>query len=139
MAVDLAFSQTDEGYRRFIAHIHSALALKPGAIVADIGTGESPEQALHMSKAVGEAGKVIRIDIDETALEKLRTRINENGLKSVETRLGKVDDPSHSVDAVLTAFAYRTSLKASAMLMHILGALHAEGRLVVIEAISKDH
>jgi len=140
LAISLAFGQTDEQYRRFVAHIQEALALKRGAVVADIGTGESPEQPLHIAKAVGDSGKVICIDIDERALEKLRRTLNENGLTNVQTRLGKPDDPmlpAHSVDAVLIAYAYHHFLESGAMLAHIRSALRPEGRLVIIEAISE--
>lgn len=138
-AICLAFGQTEEQYRQLISHIENALALRSGAVVADIGTGESPEQPLHISKAVGRSGKVICIDIDEKALAKLRTKLNEDGLPNVETRLGKSNDPmllARSVDAVLIAFAYHHFVEPSAMLAHIRAALRPEGRLVVIEAIS---
>ena len=142
-AICLAFGQTEEQYRQLVEHIQTALALKSGAVVADIGTGESPEQPLHISKAVGSSGKVICVEIDEKALAKLRTKLNEDGLANVETRLGKPDDPTlsaHSVDAVLIAFAYHHFEEPSAMLAHIHSALRPEGRLVVIEAISeKNH
>jgi ubiquinone/menaquinone biosynthesis C-methylase UbiE len=140
VAISIAFAQTEEQYRQFIAHIQSALALKPGAVVADIGTGESPEQPLHVSKAVGDSGKVICIDIDQKALEKLRAKLNEDELKNVETQLGKPDDPmlpSRSVDAVLIAFAYHHFSESAAMLAHIVQALRPQGRLVIIEAISE--
>ena len=141
-AICLAFGQTEEQYRQLVGHIQTAMALKSGAVVADIGTGESPEQPLHLSKAVG-SGKVICVDIDEKAIAKLRTKLNEDGLTNVETRLGKPDDPllpAYSVDAVLIAFAYHHFEKPSAMLAHIRAALRPEGRLVVIEAISeKNH
>ncbi len=136
----LAFGQTEEQYRQLVGHIQTALALKSGAIVADIGTGESPEQPLHISKAVGRSGKVICVDIDEKALAKLRTKLDEDELTNVEARLGKPDDPmlpARSVDAVLIAFAYHHFEEPSAMLAHIRTALRLEGRLVVIEAISQ--
>jgi SAM-dependent methyltransferase len=127
-------------YRQLVGHIQTALALKSGAVVADIGAGESPEQPLHISKAVGSSGKVICVDIDENALAKLRTKLHEDGLTNVETRLGKPDDPmlaAGSVDAVLIAFAYHHFEEPSAMLAHLRAALRPGGRLVVIEAISE--
>jgi ubiquinone/menaquinone biosynthesis C-methylase UbiE len=139
LSVCLAFAQTEEQYRRFIAHIQNALALKAGAVVADIGTGESPEQPLHMAKAVGASGKIICIDIDEKALEKLRLTLNENRVTNVQIQLGKPDDPllpPKSVDSVLIAFAYHHFVQSAAMLAHIRTALRPEGRLVIIEAIS---
>ena len=116
------------------------MALKSGAVVADIGTGESPEQPLLVAKAVGDSGKVICVDIDEQALERLRAKLNDDGLKNVETHLGKPDDPMlapHSVDAVLIAFAYHHFTASGAMLAHIREALRPEGRLVIIEAITE--
>jgi ubiquinone/menaquinone biosynthesis C-methylase UbiE len=139
VAISVALGQTEEQYRRFIAHIQSALALRPGAVVADIGTGESPEQPLHISKAVGNSGKVICVDIDEKAIEQLRGKLQENGLRNVQTQLGKPDDPmlpAASVDAVLIAFAYHHFAQPGPMLAHIRTALRPEARLVVIEAIS---
>ena len=68
VAITFALGQTEEQYRRFIAHIQNALALKPGAVVADIGTGDSPE-LLHISRAVGESGKVICVDISQKTLD----------------------------------------------------------------------
>src|SRR6516162_5298592 len=106
VAVSVVLGQTEEQYRRFIAHIQDALALKQGAVVADIGTGESPEQPLHISKAVGDSGRVICIDIDSKVLEQLRVKLKENGLTKVVTQLGRSDDPmlpAASVDAVLIA------------------------------------
>jgi len=139
LAISLAVGQTDEEYRSFIVHIQNALALKRGAVVADIGTGESPEQPLHISKAVGDSGKVICVDIDEKALERLRLKLNEDGLTNVQTQLGKPDDPmlpANSFDSVLIAYAYHHFVESGAMLAHIRTALRPEGRLVVIEAIS---
>jgi precorrin-6B methylase 2 len=140
VAICLAYGQTEEQYRQLVGHIQTALALKSGAVVADIGTGESPEQPLHIAKAVGSSGKVICIDIDEKVLAKLQAKFKEDGLTNVETRLGRPDDPmlaAHSVDAVLIAFAYHHFEEPSAMLAHIRAALRPEGRLVVIEAISE--
>lgn len=140
IAVSVVLGQTDEQYRQFVAHVQNALALKPGAVVADIGTGESPEQPLHISKAVGRSGKVICVDIDEKALERLRRQLKENGLTNVETLLGKPDDPmlpANTVDAVLVAFAYHHFSQPALMLAHIRTALRPDARLVVIEMISE--
>ncbi len=129
----------DELKRRYLAHVETALALKPGAVVADIGSGDTPEFLPFLSKAVGQSGKVICVDIHEKALEKLRHYLEENGATNAQTHLGKPDDPmlpANSVDAVLISFAYHEMPEHDAMLAHIRTALRPEGRLVVIEAIS---
>src|SRR5215467_5511666 len=93
VAISVALGQTEEQYRQFIAHIQTALALKPGAVVADIGTGDSPEHPIHISKTVGEFGKVICVDINQRALDSLRRKLDESATNNVQTQLGKVDDP----------------------------------------------
>ena len=140
LAISLAFGQTDEQYRRFVADVQNALALKSGAAVADIGTGDDPFHPLHIAKAVGSSGRVLCIDIDGKALEQLRGKLKENGATNIETRLGKPDDPmlpANSVDAVLISNAYHEMSEHAAMLTHIRAALRPEGRLVVIESISE--
>src|SRR5258708_36106405 len=104
LAISLAFAQPEEQYRRFVAHIQTALSLHEGAVVADIGTGDDPDHPLHISKAVGPSGKVLCVDIDEKALEQLRGKLKEKGANNVETHLGKPDDPllsDNTFDAVL--------------------------------------
>jgi ubiquinone/menaquinone biosynthesis C-methylase UbiE len=140
LAVSLGLGQTQEEYRRYVTHVQNALALKPGAAVADIGTGDDPLHPLHISKAVGESGKVLCVDIDEKALEKLRHKLEENGVTNIQTQLGKPDDPmlpANSVDAVLISNAYHEMPEHAAMLTHIRLSLRPEGRLVVIESISE--
>ena len=139
VAISVALGQTDERYRQFITYIHNALALKPGAVVADIGTGDSPEHPLHLSRAVGESGKVICVDINQKALDTLRRKLDESAVSNVQTLLGKVDDPllpRKGIDAVLISFAYHEMTEHETMLAHIRTALRPDGRLVVIEAIS---
>ena len=136
----MVLGQTEQEYRRFVAHVQDALALKPGAAVADIGTGDDPFHPLHISKAVGESGKVICVDIDEKALDKLRRKLEENGVKNIQTQLGKPDDPmlpANSMDAVLISNAYHEMPEHAAILTHIRAALRPDGRLVVIESISE--
>jgi len=140
VAISVALGQTEEQYRQFIAHIQTALALKPGAVVADIGTGDSPEHPIHISKTVGEFGKVICVDINQRALDSLRRKLDESATNNVQTQLGKVDDPmlpTNGIDAVLISFAYHEMTEHGAMLAHIRTALRRDGRLVVIEAISE--
>src|SRR5260370_24551853 len=93
IAISPAFGQTDQQYRQFISHVQNALGLKSGAVVADIGTGDSPENPLHISKAVGESGKGICVDINQMALDTLRRKLDESGAVNVQTQLGKPDDP----------------------------------------------
>jgi ubiquinone/menaquinone biosynthesis C-methylase UbiE len=125
---------------RFLSRVEAALALKPGAVVADIGTGVVPQFPLRLAKAVGDGGQVICVDISAKALEVLRGKLDAGGGAGVRTQLGKADDPmlpDGGVDAVLIAYAYHEMTEYAAMLRHIREALRPDGRLVVIEGISE--
>jgi ubiquinone/menaquinone biosynthesis C-methylase UbiE len=140
VAISVAVGQTEEQYRHFIAQVQNALGLHEGAVIADVGTGDAPDHPLHIAKAVGSSGKVLCVDISNKALEQLKARLREKGAANVETHLGKPDDPllsDNTFDAVLISNAYHEMPEYASMLRHIRTALRPEGRLVVIESISK--
>src|SRR5215475_352576 len=73
--------------------VQSEPDLREPQVVADIGTGDSPEHPLHISKAVGESEKVICVDINQKALDTLRSKLDKSAARNVQTQLGKTDDP----------------------------------------------
>jgi ubiquinone/menaquinone biosynthesis C-methylase UbiE/rhodanese-related sulfurtransferase len=115
-----------------------ALDAKPGAIVADIGAG-SGFYTVRLAQAVGDAGRVYAVDISESSLRDLRSRVERDGLKNVEVIKGDVDDPNlpeASLDAALIVNAYHEMTEHQAMLTAIRKALKPSGRLVILEPIS---
>ena len=56
-------AQDDELKRKFFADVHAALALKPGVVVADVGSGDDPVHARSMAIVVGPAGRIVCVDI----------------------------------------------------------------------------
>jgi ubiquinone/menaquinone biosynthesis C-methylase UbiE len=62
----------------------SALDLKEGMTVADLGSGPG-RFAIPIAKAVGAKGKVYAIDIDEGSLKELSEAARSEGLSNVET------------------------------------------------------
>ncbi|PVU73860.1 hypothetical protein DDW07_00940, partial [Acidilobus sp. SCGC AC-742_E15] len=62
----------------------SALDLKEGMIVADLGSGPG-RFTIPIAKAVGAKGKVYAIDIDEGSLKELSEAARSEGLSNVET------------------------------------------------------
>jgi ubiquinone/menaquinone biosynthesis C-methylase UbiE len=86
----------------------AAMKLQEGHTVADLGAGHGAFTAA-LSKAVGAAGRVLAIDIDESAIKSLRTKVEKQSLKNVTVIHGDVDDPklaSDSLDAVLVIDTY---------------------------------
>ncbi len=130
-------AQTEEAMQKFYSGVHAALALKPGAVVADIGSGDDPEHAIRIAAAIGPNGKVVCVDIKQAALDKLKQKLPAS-VQNIELHLGKPDDPllpKNAFDAVLISNAYHEMAEHQGMLAHLRESLKSEGRLVVIEAI----
>ena len=86
----------------------AAMKLQEGHAVADLGAGQGAFTAA-LSKAVGAGGRVFAIDIDESAIKSLRTKVEKQSLKNVTVIHGDVDDPKlapDSLDAVLVIDTY---------------------------------
>jgi len=86
----------------------AAMKLEEGHSVADLGAGQGAFTAA-LSKAVGAGGRVFAIDIDESAIKSLRTKVEKQSLKNVTVIHGDVDDPKlapDSLDAVLVIDTY---------------------------------
>ena len=121
-----------------VPDVFKALGIRPGAIVADIGAGQG-FYTTRLAKAVGGDGKVYGVDISDSTLGTLRSRVEREGLGNVEIVKGEIDNPrlpEGSLDAALIVNAYHEMTEHQAMLEHIRRALKPDGRLVILEPIS---
>jgi precorrin-6B methylase 2 len=115
------------------------MAVRPGAIVADVGAGGG-FFTVRLARAVGPTGRVIAVDVSEPELERLRARLDREGLTNVETVRGDAGDPhlgSASLDAAVIVNAYHEMVDYQAMLHQLRTALKPDGRLVIVEPISE--
>jgi ubiquinone/menaquinone biosynthesis C-methylase UbiE len=69
-----------------------ALALKPGEIVADIGSG-SGYFTLRMAHHIGATGHVYGVDVSADMIRHLNERIRDGGVLNASTILARPDDP----------------------------------------------
>ncbi len=69
-----------------------ALALRPGQVVADIGSG-SGYFTLRFSHHVGDQGRVYAVDVDPEMVRDLNRRVRDLGARNVVTVLADADDP----------------------------------------------
>jgi len=69
-----------------------ALALRPGEVVADIGSGTG-YFALRFARAVGDAGRVYAVDISPEMVRHLNRRLRDAGIRNVVSVLSEPDDP----------------------------------------------
>jgi SAM-dependent methyltransferase len=85
----------------------SALGLRPGAHVADLGAGAG-YFTFHLANAVGPAGKVYAVDVDEDLQAYVARAARARGIANVETIRGARDDPRlpAPVDFLFSSDAY---------------------------------
>lgn len=72
--------------------VMQALGLKPGEVIADIGSG-SGYFALRFAAHVGDKGRVYGVDIDPEMVRHLNRRIRDAGLTNLQSVLADPDDP----------------------------------------------
>jgi ubiquinone/menaquinone biosynthesis C-methylase UbiE len=116
------------------------LQLKPGDIVADIGSG-SGRFSIPMAQAIAPNGILYAVDIDQALLDHVAERAKAAGLTNVRTVLGEYDDPKLPVKDVDVAFFHRVLH----MIEHRQAYLNAtatylkpDGRIVVIDKNRED-
>jgi ubiquinone/menaquinone biosynthesis C-methylase UbiE len=127
-----------EAYQK-VSDIFAAMRLRPGAVVADIGAGDG-FLTVRLARAVGEAGRVMAVDLDAKALDRLRNRVRQERLSNVDVITGESDNPHlarGSLDAAVMVIAYHEMRDYQAMLRHVRQALKHDGRLIIIESLSE--
>ena len=116
------------------------LELKPGDIVADIGSG-SGAFSVPMAKAIGPDGKLYAVDIDQKMIDFVANRAREAGLNNVIPVLGEYDDPKLPVNDVDVAFFHRVLHMIEhrqAYINAVAKYLKPDGKIVIIEKEPED-
>lgn len=121
--------------------IVSALDLKPGMTVADLGAG-SGYFTRRFAKAVGPTGKVYAVDISADILAYLKQRAAKEGLKNIEIVVDKPDDPMLPANSIDVAFfgevthhiAHRTDF-----FKKVYAALKPDGRMAIVDFPPEAH
>jgi ubiquinone/menaquinone biosynthesis C-methylase UbiE len=123
-----------------VDEVIAKLELKPGDIVADIGSG-SGAFSIPMAKAIAPNGILYAVDIDQAMLDHVAERAKKAGVSNLRTVLGEYDDPKLPVKNVGVAFFHRVLH----MIEHRQAYLNAtakylkpDGRIVVIDKNRED-
>ena len=122
-----------------VPDILEAMAVHPGAVVADVGAGGG-FLTVRLARAVGATGRVMAVDVSAQEVERLRSRMDQEGLTNVEIVKGDVDNPHltpASLDAAVIVNAYHEMREYQSMLRSLRAALKPNGRLVIVEPISE--
>jgi predicted TIM-barrel fold metal-dependent hydrolase/16S rRNA G527 N7-methylase RsmG len=131
--------EEDRERREKVSEIFSAMAVREGSRVADVGAGGG-FHTVRLARAVGRTGRVYAVDISERQVKQLKQRMREDELENVEIIQGETKDPklpANSLDAVLISDAYHEMTEYPAVLSHIRQALKPGGRFVVFDRIAK--
>ncbi len=117
------------------AELVESMALKPGMVVADVGTGVG-FMLPYLSRAVGPAGRVLAEDIFDDFLKEAARTVESAKLGNVTIVKGTEKDPrlpENEVDVVFTLDSYHHYDYPAEMLAAMRRALKPGGRLVVVE------
>ena len=127
---------------KLYSQMDDTLALHPGAVIADIGTGFAVDHALSMAEKVAPGGKVVCVDVKQSVLSKIKEQAEVRHITNLEVVLGGDDDPKLSraiFDAVLISNTYHEFTQLASMLKHLCDALKPGGVLVIVENCSIAH
>ena len=116
------------------------LKLKPGDIVADIGSG-SGSFSIPMAKAIAPNGTLYAVDIGQKMLDYVAEQAKKAGVSNLRTVLGEYDDPKLPVKDVDVAFFHRVLHMIEhrqAYLNDTAKYLTPDGRVVVIDKNPED-
>ena len=122
------------------AQVLQALALKPGQVACDIGSGPG-YFALRLARAVGEGGLVYAVDVEPRILGVLRDRIEKNGARNVVPVLSLPGDPllpRAACDLILIVDTFHHFPDPVAYLRRLTGSLREGGQLVNVDFHKRD-
>jgi ubiquinone/menaquinone biosynthesis C-methylase UbiE len=131
--LDIVEAERDQWQRP--AEVISALNLRPGDHVVDVGCG-SGYFALKLESSVGPSGSVIGEDIRRMPLMFLWMRRVIKGKSNVHVLLGNASDPhlpTRTLNSALILNTYHEFDDAPGMLRHLSQALAPGGRLVIVD------
>jgi len=123
-----------------VNEVIARLRLKPGDIVADVGSG-SGAFSVPMAKAIAPNGILYAVDIDQKMLDFVAERAKKEGVTNLKTVLGEFDDPKLPVKTVDVAFFHRVLHMIEHRQAYVNATakyLKPDGRIVVIDKNPED-
>jgi arsenite methyltransferase len=113
----------------------AALGLETGNEVADLGSGGG-YFTFRMAEAVGDAGRVYAVDIEQSLLDYIAEEAEKRGLGQIKTILAPVDGlglPDASVDLIFLSNVYHHLPDPADYFRRARSTLKSGGRIAVLD------
>jgi ubiquinone/menaquinone biosynthesis C-methylase UbiE len=113
----------------------TAIGVKPGMTVADLGAGTG-YFSVHLAKAVGSEGLVLAIDIEPNFVKYMKDRAEKAHIAQMVPVLASPENPnlpSHGVDLVLIVDTWHHIDDRLQYLMTLAAGLKPGGRVAVVD------
>jgi ubiquinone/menaquinone biosynthesis C-methylase UbiE len=123
-----------------VDEVLAKLELKPGDIVADVGSGAGGF-SIPMAKAIAPNGTLYAVDIDQEMLDYVAEKAKKEGLTNVVTVLGEYDDPKLPVKNVNVAFFHRVLHMIERRQLYVNNTakyMAPDGKIVIIDKNRED-
>ena len=115
--------------------VMDTVGVKEGMIIGEVGAGRG-YFTFHLSRRVGDSGKIYANDIDRGALSSIRRKCQEEGIANIETIVGEVEDPLFPdvrMDVVFIVNAFHDLAKPVLLLNNLVPSLKPGAAVVIID------
>ena len=121
-----------------IPEVVAALKLRPGDIVADLGAG-SGLFVVPLSRAVGDKGKVLAVEIDRNFFPYIERKAKAEGVSNVQTIAGEPTDPKlpQPIDVALLHDVLHHIENREAYIKSLAKYLKPTARIVIVDYLVK--
>jgi len=115
--------------------VMDAIGIRPGMVIGEAGAGRG-YFTFKLARRVGDAGRVYANDIDAGALEHVRERCRNEGVRNIQTVLGEVADPlfpARALDLVMMVYALHDFAEPQAFLEKLKESLKPGATVVILD------
>jgi ubiquinone/menaquinone biosynthesis C-methylase UbiE len=115
--------------------VMDAVGVKPGMTIGEVGAGHG-YFTFHLSRRVGDSGRIYANDIASRALAALRRKAENEGITNIETIVGEVEDPLLPLgilDMVFIVNAFHDLAKPVELLDNLVHSLKPDAPVVIID------